>query len=176
MTTQPKNLKLNSILIGTLAITFFVFIPIINIINIFCFAGVILGGFLGSAYYCSKAKQQITQIFLKDGILIGLFSGILSSVIVVLISLITTLLSKTNPMIEISEMFNSFFKTVPNEINEVIQQLSNEYETLGYSPTLMITMLVMNLIIYPVFGLIGGLIGVAIFRKSSKSNNNSLSV
>lgn len=174
MTKLAKDNKLIAIIIGTICITFFTMTPLLNLINLFCFAGVALGSFLASVYYCSKARQNEVEIYIKDGVLIGLFSGILSSVVVVLISMFSTIISKTNPMIEISEMFNSFFKTVPNEINNVIQQLSDEYETLGYSPTLMLTMLVMNLLIYPVVGLVGGLLGVVLKRNSKKPDSNYL--
>lgn len=176
MTNQPKNFKLNSILIGSLCITLFVLTPIINLINLFCFAGVILGGLFGAIYYCSKAKQNQTQVFFKDGIIIGVLSGLLSAVIVVLISLLTTLLSKENPINEITEMLKSLFNPIPNEMSEVIQHLSNEYETLGYSPTLMVTMLVMNMIMYPIFGMIGGILGIAIKRRGVNSYEKNISV
>ena len=56
---------------------------------------------------------------------------------------------------------------LPPEFYEEINKLSNEYNQYGYSPTMTIIALAMHLVLFPLFGALGGMIGVSVFKKKN---------
>jgi hypothetical protein len=143
-------------------------IPLINVINLFCCAGIIMGGFAGSSVYARQLRNNNSNIEMKDGIIIGVLSGILSAVIVTGINLLIVLYSKENPVNEVILMLQSIGKDLPQEVYNQLNSFSAEFEKYGFSPTLSIFSLFMNLIIYPVFASLGGIF-VALINKKKKN-------
>ena len=103
----------------------------------------------------SNFNQQITT---KDGAIMGLLAGILSAIIVTGINLLMVLYSNINPITEILEAVNTFSKDLPQEVYDQMKHFSDEFERYGYSPSLTLVSLIINVIIYPLFASIGGII------------------
>ncbi len=162
--------RLIPVIIGTLAISAISLMPIINFINVFCCAGIVIGGAIGAMAYNKQIKHNSLVLTPKDGVITGLLSGILSAVIVTGINLTIVLYSKQNPIIEVMEMLKSFGKDFPQEIYDQMNHFSSEFEKYGFSPTLTIVSLIINIIIYPIFASLGGLI-VALKNKSNSNKN-----
>lgn len=140
-------------------------LPIVSLINFICCAGVVLGGIAGVAVY---RKELIgTDIIMtgKDGGIIGLLSGFLAAVVVSGITLITMLYSNVNIFSEMMPALAKFGSPLPPEFKEVIDKFSGEYMKYGYSPTYVIILSLMNLVLYPLFGALGGLLAVSINKK-----------
>lgn len=156
MDNSPNRLR--PVIIGTLAISAISIMPIINFVNLFCCAGIILGGAIGAMFYNRQLSNFNQQITTKDGAIMGLLAGILSAIIVTGINLLMVLYSNINPITEILEAVNTFSKDLPQEVYDQMKHFSDEFERYGYSPTLTLVSLIINVIIYPLFASIGGII------------------
>ena len=164
---QPS--KFTPVIISSAVIIVISLFPFLNFINLLCCAGVIIGGAAGTAYYNNQLKKTGTQIQYKDGVAIGILSGVLSALIVVIGTTIMTILVKQNPIPELFQMFDLQGITIPPEAEQFMQKISDEYSKQGFSITLTIITLVVNLIAYPIFSAVGGLLAVAIFTKKKNA-------
>ncbi len=167
MDNSPNRLR--PVIIGTLAVSAISVIPIINFVNLFCCAGIILGGAIGAISYSKQLSNLNLQITTKDGAITGLLSGILSAIIVTGINLLMVLYSNINPINEILEAVNTFSKDLPQEVYDQMKHFSDEFERYGYSPTLTLVSLIINVIIYPLFASIGGIIVALINISKNKT-------
>ena len=166
MESSPNRLR--PVIIGTLSISAISIMPIINIVNLFCCAGIILGGAIGAMFYNRQLSNFNQQITTKDGAIMGLLAGILSAIIVTGINLLMVLYSNINPITEILEAVNTFSKDLPQEVYDQMKHFSDEFERYGYSPTLTFVSLIINVIIYPLFASIGGIIVAMISINKNK--------
>jgi len=167
MNSTPNRLK--PIIIGTFVISAISVMPLLNFVNLFCCAGIIFGGAFGAMYYNKQLRGSNLQMTTKDGAITGLLSGILSAIIVTGINLLMVLYSDINPVNEILEVVNTLNKDLPQEVYDQMKHFSEEIERYGYSPTLTFVSLIINIIIYPVFASIGGIIAALINISKSKS-------
>ena len=68
-------------------------LPVINLLNLLCCAGIILGGAAGTWYYARQLEKTGQVIQNKDGMMIGLLAGIISAFIYVIFSTMIIMLS-----------------------------------------------------------------------------------
>jgi hypothetical protein len=150
---------------GTFVMTLLAVVPILNFINLFCCAGIILGGLTGTYFYNREIADTNLQLQNKDGVIIGILSGIITAIIATGVSVLFSMFTQQNPITETMVLFEGM--DLPPEFHEQLNKLSNEYNQYGYSPTMTIISFVMYLILYPLFGALGGMIGVAILKKKN---------
>src|SRR5512146_163355 len=155
--------KFTPVIISSLVITIISLFPFINFINLLCCAGVVIGGAAGTAYYNSRLKSVGGQIQYKDAAAIGILSGIISALIVVIGTTFMTMLIKQNPIPELYKVLDTEGINIPLEAEKFLQRISEEYSKQGFSITLTLISLGADLITYPIFSTIGGMIAVAIF-------------
>jgi len=161
--THPN--KFVPIIISSLIIIAVSLLPILNIINLFCCAGVILGVIAGTANYNGQLKRAGQELQYKDGVAIGILSGIISAIVVVAGTTLFTMAFKENPIPELYKIIDSQGISLPTQAEELLQKISGEYSKYGFSLTLTLLSLVIDIIIYPLFDAVGGLIAVAIFSR-----------
>jgi hypothetical protein len=157
--------KFTPIIISTVIITAISVFPFLNFINLLCCTGVIIGVIVGTGYYNSQLKKSGEVIQFKDGAAIGILSGILSAILVVIITTMISLVLKQNPIPTLYNIIDKQGFQLPPDVEKLLNKISDEYSKSGFSITLTIANLVMYILIYPLFGLLGGLIGVSIFRR-----------
>ena len=157
--------KFTPIIISTVIITLISVFPFLNFINIVCCAGVILGVLAGTFYYNNRLRAEGQVIQFKDGVMIGLLSGMLSAILTVIIITLYTILLKQNPIPEIYNILDKQGIQLPPDVEDLLQKISNEYSHTGFSITLTIANFILYIIIYPLFGMLGGIIGVSIFGR-----------
>ena len=150
---------------GTFIMTFLSVMPLISVINVFFCSGIIIGGAAGVFFYNRQLKETDIELKYNDGVIIGLLCGILSSIFVTGINTLMLAMSKENPMIELSKIFSEMNFQLPAEIETQFNKFTDEFSKYGFSPTIAVFTLILNFIIYPLFGSIGGLISVAIVKK-----------
>ena len=160
---QPS--KFTPVIISSVVIVVISLFPFLNFINLLCCAGVILGGAAGTAYYHNQLNKTGGMIQYKDGVAIGVLSGIISALIVVIGTTLMTMIVNQNPIPEIYKIVDSQGFHIPPEAEKFLQQISDEYAKNGFSITLTLISLVVDLISYPIFSAIGGMITVAIYTK-----------
>ena len=157
--------KFTPIIISTSIIVVISLFPLLNLINIFCCAGVVLGTFTGTSYYASQLRKTGSVIQYKDGAAIGVLSGLISALIVVAGSTLLTILVNQNPVPEIYKMLDSQGITMPPEAEEFLRKISDEYSKNGFSITLTLVTLIVDIISFPVFGAAGGLLSSAVYSR-----------
>jgi hypothetical protein len=160
---QPS--KFTPVIISSVVIIVISLFPILNIVNLLCCAGVILGGAAGTAYYHNQLSKTGGIIQYKDGVAIGVLSGIISALIVVIGTTLMTMIVRQNPITEIFNIIDSQGLHIPPDADRFLQQISSEYDKNGFSITLTLISLVADLISYPIFSAIGGMLTVAIYSK-----------
>ncbi len=164
MERQPN--RMIPIIYGTFVMTLISIFPFINFINLFFCSGIILGGIVGVFIYNKQIAGTQLKLTFKDGVMIGILCGILSGVLVSSFNFIFMLMSKHNPIDETLNLLKDF--SLPPEIVVQMNKFSDEFNNYGFSPTISIVSLLSNLIIYPLFGMIGAVIGVTIINKKNK--------
>lgn len=162
---QPN--RMIPIVYGTFIMTSISVLPFINFINLFFCSGIMLGGLAGVFIYNKQIENTQTNLTSKDGVMIGILCGILSGILVSAFNFAFMLMSKQNPVDETL----SFLKDVslPPEVMVQMNKFSDEFNQYGFSPTISIVSLFSNLIIYPLFGMIGAVLGVTIIKKKKQN-------
>lgn len=165
MNKQPN--RMIPIVYGTFIMTSISVLPFINFINLFFCSGIMLGGLAGVFIYNKQIESTQSNLTSKDGVMIGILCGILSGILVSAFNFAFMLMSKQNPVDETL----SFLKDVslPPEVMVQMNKFSDEFNKYGFSPTISIVSLFSNLIIYPLFGMIGAVLGVTIIKKKKQN-------
>lgn len=169
MNEQDGLNRLKPVLISFLVMSLLSIAPLLNFINLLFCAGIMLGGVAGVLSLKKQFQQPDSAIAYKDAVLIGVFSGIMSAVFVSGFNIITMMYSDVNPISESLKFFGDFVKDLPPEANNQINNLADEFNKYGYSPTLAVFTFISNLIIYPLFGAIGALITATIVNNKNKN-------
>ena len=145
-----------STLIGGFTMAVLSNIPMVNLANcLFCFwlwAGGILAVYLYRRF--SKSPEPLS---LKEDLMIGLVSGIFGAVFATLLALMYQSASQ--------EAIMRFL----NEYPQFSGQLHNLLDIYRSPSNFTSFVLFTNLFFYPLFGLIGGMIGGALFKKPAVS-------
>jgi len=161
---NPPN-KITPVIYGTITMVLISVIPVLNLINLFCCAGIIAGGYVGAYSYFKQTENSGTVMTITDGVMIGVLSGILSAVIVTGVGLLVSLFSQTNPIVEIMEVFNMIGFETPAEWSVYMEKFSDEYNRYGFSPSVTFLSLVSNMAAFTIFGALGGMICFSLLGK-----------
>lgn len=159
--------RITPIIYGSAVMTLIAVFPVLNLINVFCCAGIILGGYAGVYVYWKQLQNTGLALTTKDGGMIGILCGILSAIFVTGFGLLLSLFSDTNPMLEIMKTFDDIGFQMPPEMLQYLDKFSNEYNEHGFSPTITIFSFISNMILYPLFGSIGAVLGVSFLNKKN---------
>ena len=146
--------KLRPALIGGALIGIISAIPVINCINCFCCAGVIIGGILAVHLYNKNlAGLELTS---SDGVTLGLMAGASGALIsTVLTSMITGGVKR-----QIDRVLE-YSSEMPPEVEDALLRV----QEMGGEMFFVIIGLIFSLVIFSIFGIIGGLIAVSVFKK-----------
>ncbi len=170
MNEQTGLNRLRPVFTGFMVMSLISVAPVLNFINLFFCAGIILGGIAGVAALNKQLVQLKRPLFFKDAVLTGVLSGVLSSVLVSGFNIITMLYSDLNPINESIKLLEGYIKNIPPEAANQLSSLAEEFNKYGYSPTLAVFTFISNLIIYPLFGAAGALIAASFINNRNRKN------
>jgi hypothetical protein len=155
---MPQAPKLQPALFGGLFIGVLSALPFVNIANCCCL-WVIGGGVLAAYLMQQNHPYAITA---ADGALVGMLAGLIGGVVGVILSVpIEMAMGPLQQRLLDSFILNN--PDIPAESKRMFENL-----TLGGASAIMIGFkLVMSVIIGLVFGMLGGLLGVALFKKNA---------
>lgn len=160
---------MTAVIIATIVMVVMSLFPVLNLINLLCCAGIILGGASGTFYYARQLEKNGMMIKNKDGIMIGLLAGIISAILYVIFSTLFIMLSKQNPVEMIYKMSDQYGFRWPPESERILKQVFEEYRTKGFSVIMISVELVSRIISHCIFGPVGGLLVASIFNKRRNS-------
>lgn len=138
-------------------------IPIVNCINVCCCALIIGGGFLAAFLYLKEAPPTAAAPY-GDGAVLGLLAGVFGALTATVIGIPLRLLMMRigfqPDMAQLEEALQN--ADLPPQALEFIQQFLSGG---GLGLFAILISLITSLIIYSIFGLVGGIIGVAVLHK-----------
>lgn len=162
---QGQADKTFPILVGGAVLGVLSAVPIINFVNCACCAWVIFGGALASYLYLKNYPPTLQPPTYGDGAIIGVLAGIVGAVIDTIISLPLHFL--TQGMIGDSWREQIEEALSDPEIPEGVRQLIESLLAGGLGLGAVLLELVFSLVIFAIFGAIGGIIGIAMFQKKA---------
>lgn len=148
-------------LIGGVLLGILSSLPYINMANCCCCAWVIGGGALAAYLYVKDSPYPVSM---GSGILIGLFAGIIATVVSSLFLIPLNFLLSYGGL-GFTEQFRELAEQIPNippETREAIRRFSGRSDM---SMILFLLNMIVILVINCLFAMLGGAIGVAIFEK-----------
>jgi hypothetical protein len=115
-----------------------------------------------------KSSGDTGKMDMKRGAILGLLTGLYAAIFGTSLDIFITFVTRNNEIIaaypELQKLINDFpiTETLKREVLTMLSSLLNEIKTSGFSLIYTLSLLISNFIIDPVFGVIGGLIGVQI--------------
>jgi hypothetical protein len=134
-------------------------LPIVQAGNCCCCLWVVAGGVL-AAYL--RQQQTPYGILASEGALVGLMAGLVGGIITVLLSI--PMQAITGPMQQrMLDWVIANNPDLPSEIRDAIERASGDagFHAIGFALSL-----VYYVVVGLIFGMLGGLLGVAIFKKN----------
>jgi hypothetical protein len=152
--------KLMPALYGGIVIGILSGVPGLNLINCCCCAGVILGGFLSVLFYTREPNAP--AITSGDALALGALAGVFGAFIGT--ALTAVMLGTVGGVILefLRELLDRFGHEIPPDMLEGFEEAIGE--SLSLTPVAIIVTFAKFIIIGPLFGLLGGLIGYAVFK------------
>jgi uncharacterized membrane protein YeaQ/YmgE (transglycosylase-associated protein family) len=148
--------KLTPALIGGAVIGTLSSIPIVNMGNCLCCMWVLLGGVIGVYAYRRELPPR-SGMTSGEGAFLGLLCGVFGA-------LIGTLFN-TFFMTVFGANMSSFLEQLQGRMEEMPPEWLDWMEKMAGSPLLVLIGLFFTMIVYSIFGMLGGIFGVALFGK-----------
>lgn len=145
-------------------------IPFVNLINCFCCAGIILGGFLAVFFYRKDLAPDMT-LTNSDSMQLGALSGVFGAVVSILLSvlLIYTIGNVTGEVMYdfvygLYDKMGVINQMTPDQLDQLESMKDAELKPLN---------LLLAFIVDPLFGLLGGLIGYTVYKPKPAMKNTT---
>lgn len=165
--SQPS--QFTAVIIATFVMVFISLTPLVNVINLICCGGIILGGAAGTYYYSRQLDKNGIAIQNKDGVMIGLLAGIISAIICVMVTTLMYMILKHNPVEGVYKVTDDFGFKMPPESEQMLRTVYEEYNQKGFSTIMIGAELFTRIITHCIFGPIGGLIVASMINKRRNS-------
>ena len=130
-----------------------------------------------SLYLYQKTNRSVENIPGKQAVVFGLLTGVFSAVFATLFEILFTAIFQTNdfvkslPQVEIT--FRSFAsQNLLDEVFKIYKNMARDIQASGFSLSYSIYFFMATSITSLIFGLIGGLVGMAFINRRNKSNLN----
>jgi len=166
-----KPSKLRSAILGGLMIGAISGIPGLNLLNCCCCAGILLGGALSVYLYRQEFTDEMPPLESSDALILGIIAGIIGALVTTALSAMITLL--LGPVE--TEMMRNFMEKLTQKLEDhgsvppgTMENMRDQFEQAikeGGTVGGILRSLVYALILYPIFSMLGGLIGFGIFGK-----------
>lgn len=143
-------------------------IPFLNFINCLCCAGVLLGGFMAVFFYNKDLTPQSPPLTSQDGLKLGALSGLFGAVIGVIV---TALLDAILGNVAGQAMFDMVYKFYDSVgiLDQMPPEAIDQMEQGMKGSAVSATNVIGSIILYPIFGLLGGLIGYSVYKPKGQA-------
>jgi hypothetical protein len=165
-----KPSKWRSALFGGIAIGLISGIPVISLVNCCCCAGILGGGVFTYYLYREEHTEGMSPLESSDGLILGIMAGLIGAFAQAVIHGLLILLfagaqeelmrSIMGKVIDRLEKSGSFPSDAVDQMRDQIENSMKESKTMWG----VMLNLFMSLIIYPIFAMLGGLLGHGIFK------------
>lgn len=158
-----KPSKLMPALYGGIIIGLLSGIPFVSLINCLCCAGILIGGFLAVFFYKKDLPPDAPPLTNNDALALGALAGLFGALFS---SIISSVFLLTVGNVAAGMMYDFFIwgydkagildKMPPEALDEMREGMSDS--------GIKISTIAWSFVVTPLFGLLGGLIGYAVFK------------
>ena len=166
-----KPQKQHAIIIGSAVIAGISALPGISMINCCCCAGILFGGALAVFFYQKDFRPDMPPMETSDALMVGLLSGIFGAIGATVLSALILLAVGPVEAEFVMDIWKRVIEnladngTIPYDVaDQLLDQMEDAMSQSMSIGTIMVGFF-LNIIIFPIFGMLGGLIGYGIFRK-----------
>jgi hypothetical protein len=166
-----KPSKLRAALLGGLIVGIITGLPVISILNkCCCCGGVMLCGLMSLYLYKKEFNDEMPPLESSDALVLGIIAGLAGALIGTVIGIISSfILGPIDKQMAIKllswvESQGTLPTDTLNKVDEMINILQKSIEG-GIKLKDILSDLLFGLILYPIFSMLGGLIGYGIFGK-----------
>jgi hypothetical protein len=134
--------------------------PILSFVNALCCAGILLGGFMAVYFFKKQLTLEMDPMTNSDALKLGASAGLWGAMMSIILSGLFFLIFGNiagEMVLRVLESSGALANMAP----EARAQMENSMAQGGFS----LGNIIGSFIICPLFGLLGGLIGYAVFRK-----------
>ena len=157
---QPKPDRLMPALYGGLIIAGISAIPGLNLINVCCCAGILLGGFLAVFFYKQELAPDMDPLTSNDCVRLGALTGVIAAVAGTVISVLVMLIFGNIAIEMMMKIIHRMNVELPANVEEMINQgMEEKISIFG-----VVFSLFLNLLIDVIFSILGSLIGWSVFK------------
>jgi len=144
-------------------------LPVLDLLNCFCCGGVLLGGLLSVFFYTRDLSPEAPAMKSADALQLGALSGVFGALTgtVLQTGIVAGFGDVAREILGSMLTDTRILESLPNEVARAIEEMLAHEQSLSL-PGVM-GLLVIWMIVGPLFGLLGGLIGFAIFRPPQSS-------
>ncbi|HVN48701.1 MAG TPA: hypothetical protein VMU30_07760 [Bacteroidota bacterium] len=146
-------------------------LPGLNLLNCCCCAGILGGGLIAVYFYQKEFTDEMPPLESSDALILGIVAGIIGAVTSIALSVAITFLFGPVEVTMLRKFFDRLVQkmaeqgSVPqdsiDQMQEQFDQAIHESHTVGG----ILRSLITALILYPIFSMLGGLIGFSLFKK-----------
>lgn len=158
-----KPSKLMPALYGGIIMGLISGIPFLNFVNCLCCAGIMFGGFMAVFFYKKDLTPDMPQLTNNDALGLGALAGVFGALFGLVLTAVFMFTvgnlaaeSTYDMMMGIYDALGILDQMPPEAIDQMQQSMTEN----ALSPMTV----VISFIVDPLFGLIGGLIGYAVFK------------
>lgn len=144
--------------------------PGLSLINCCCCAGIIGGGVLAMYLYKQEFREDMPPLETTDGLILGILAGLVGAFSATVINLMILLVfgSWEAEMMRgiMDKILDSIERSgsIPGSAADNMRTMLDDAMKQSMSVVGILSGLIMNLIIFPIFGMLGGLLGYSFFR------------
>jgi hypothetical protein len=135
-------------------------LPVISIINCFCCAGILLGGFLSVMFYKNELTPTMPPLSNSDCLQLGAIAGVFGAITGTILHVITLLAVGDMTSGLLMNIFENL-KMPPEVMDQMKERMAESSQLAGLSTLISFGT---SLLIDPLFGLLGGLIGYNVYK------------
>ncbi len=160
-TNMQKPAKFVPALYGGIIMGVISAVPFLNFINCLCCAGILFGGFMAVFFYKNNFTPDTPPFSTGDCLAVGALAGLIGAVVATALDQVFMMLFGNILRDFIFHLLDSMNLDIPQEALDEIRRRIEE------TPTGIVSIfvdLVFGLILYTIFGLLGGLIGYAVWK------------
>jgi hypothetical protein len=165
MSAKPN--KVLSALYGGLIMGVISGVPFLNFVNCCCCAGIMLGGFLAVFFYKNDIKPDMPPLSSSDALAVGALAGVFGAVVSSVLEGAVLLAFGNLTGKTIADLITEIYGRT-GALDQLPPQALDQLHALEYMKFTPL-MVVRAFILHPLFGLIGGLIGYAVFKPKQVS-------
>lgn len=132
-----------------------------------------------SLYLYQKSNKSIEKISGKQAVIFGLLTGVFSAIFAAFFEILFTAIFQTNDFVKSLPQVEIAFKSLSiapqnllDEVFKIYKKMAGDIQTKGFSLSYTIYFFMATSITSLIFGLIGGLLGMALINRRNKSNLN----